>query len=559
MKHLISILLFLFVMSSCENFLDLKPTDGTYEDEFVWSNPSFARGVLFSAYSSFPIRPNTMGEGEFIEISTDDAVTNNLNSGNRIFSMGGLSPTSNAIDCWNREYELIRNINLWLENGLTLRYHSDPNVNIELIERYTGEALAMRAYIHWKLLKHYGGTVNGQPMGVPVMIHALPVNDWNTIQRPTYQETVRQIFEDCDAAYDLLPPTYSGTGIIDGARHGGGATQKSVKALKAIVALFAASPANNPSNNNERWKESVDLAIEAILEIDGQLNATPLPARNFFQPENPDVIWRGRYITDYFLEINNLPPTLYGEGRNNPSQNLVEAFPMANGYPITDVRSSYNPENPYAGRDPRFYENILYNGSTFNGVVVDTYIGGKDHRSANLIGTRTGYFLLKFLSPNVELHPVRRNSRHSFYTVLSKTEIYFALAEALNEYLSDPNDASYGISAKEALSKIRKRAGYHNDPFLDEQANAGKNAFRDMLKNERRIELCFEDRRFWDLRRWGDPVNNAPVYGIKISSEGAEPTYEKELLETRRFESPFLPLPYHEVMLLNNVPQNDGW
>lgn len=551
-------------LSSCEDFLDPKPSDGTYEDDFVWSNPSYAKGILYSSYQSLPYT-STVGGLEFLEVATEDAVSNDLNSSMGNFAMGQLSPGDNYLNVWAAEYERIRNLNLFLEKGLELRYHSDSVTNVQLVERFKGEALFLRAYMHWKLLKYYGGTVDGVAMGVPYINEVLPSEAIDKVSRPTYQQCADLIYEDCDSAYKYLPETYTGTDLVTGAQHYGGATSHAAKALKSIVALFNASPAFNPSNDMDKWEDVVNFAIDALTEIDGVLNAARLPARNFFDPENADVIWRGRYIKDYGMEIKNLPPSVYGGGLNNPSQNLVDAFFMANGYPIDDPanRGYYNPDSPYAGRDRRFNENIIFNGALFNGKVINTFEGGADSYSTDLRGSRTGYFVRKFMSPTVELYPQQKNSQYKYYTIISKTELYFALAESLNEFLGNPNNSSYGISAKQALSKIRQRAYFFffGDGYLQEKANEGKEAFLELIKNERRVEMCFEDRRFWDLRRWGDQLDDVPVYGAHIIQDNSGDIIygEPVLIETRTFKSPFLPLPHKEVVLLDNVAQNDGW
>ena len=147
----------------------------------------------------------------------------------------------------------------------------------------------MRAYLHFKLLKYYGGKANGVAMGIPIITEVLGADDEQNIVRPTYLETAQQIYADCDEAYNYLPEVYSGTDQVDGERHEGGATKGAAKTLKAITALFAASPAYNLDEalKTENWENAVDYAMEAILEIDGMINLNAIK-RNFSAPGGED-------------------------------------------------------------------------------------------------------------------------------------------------------------------------------------------------------------------------------------------------------------------------------
>jgi len=552
------------LVGGCEDYLAPKPASimSEYDNEFVWSNPSYAEGVLMSGYQSVPGN-FSFRNGEFLAVATNDAVTNDVNSGLRNFSLGQLSPGFNYIDIWSSEYRRIRNINAFLADGLDTRYHSDTVTNAELIQRYRGEAYFLRAYLHWRLLKYYGGQVNGEPRGVPYVTEVLSGDQWQSLERPSYLSCARQIYTDCDSAYKLLPETYTGTDIVTGAKHYGGATSDAAASLKALVSLFAASPAYNSDNEMARWDTALVYTMKALRDVDDRLTSDALADRSFFDPEGPDVIWRGNASRYFGLERNNLPPTLYGSGKTNPSQNLVDAFFMESGYPIEHSASNYNPEFPYLGRGDRFYDYIMYNGSVFNEDTVETHQEGADSYSRDLNGTRTGYFLRKFMSPYVELYPEETGAQYHYYVVLSKTELYFALAEVLNE-LEGPTGHYPGcpVTAMDVLGKIRKRAGYDPDPYLESQADAGKAAFRELIKHEKRIEMCFEGRRFWDMRRWGDQVDAKPVYGLKVMPEdtlGISFSYDTVKLETRQFQSRYLPLPREDVQLLDHVKQNDGW
>ncbi len=542
------------VLSSCEDIMEPKPLDGAYTDDFVWSNPTYARGVLYSSYLSIPYSSAIMPGSDFLAIATDDAVSNNLSSANRNFSLGQLSSSFNVINCWGADYELLRNVNDFLENGLELRYMEDPEVNARMLDLYKGEALFMRAYLHFKLLKYYGGQVDGIPMGIPIVTEVLEAESEDKIIRPSYMETVRQIYSDCDSAYKYLPKVYSGNDQVDGEKHEGGATKGAAKTLKAIAALFASSPAYSVDEalKSKKWEDAVNYAMEAILEIDGVVSYNAIK-RNFSAPGGEDVIWRGRFFSDYNLETKNFPPSYYGQGSTNPTKDLVDAFPDYFGYPKGHER--YNERF----KDPRLGEYILLNDATFNGVKIETFEGGKDSREVSQYGTRSGYYLKKFLAKGAELHPEKKGAQNTFNPIFSKTELYFALAEALNEFHQDPNGKTDGVSSVDIMKKLRKRA-FVIDMYMGEIASAGYNEFRKFIKNERRVELCFEDKRFWDLRRWDEQVNNVDVHGVRITKESDGSFIEEEfVIETRKFNGASLPIPYKDALLLENVEQNDGW
>jgi hypothetical protein len=554
LKPILIFTLIVALFSSCEDILEPQPLDGAYTDEFVWANPTYARGVLYASYLSIPYSSAIMPGVDFLAIATDDAVSNNLSTANRSFSIGQLSSSFNVIDCWAKDYELLRNVNDFLENGLQLRYMEDPEVNERMLERFRGEALFMRAYLHFKLLKYYGGKVNGVAMGIPIVTEVLGAGDQQNIVRPTYLETAQQIYADCDEAFNYLPEDYSGTDQVAGERHEGGATKGAAKTLKAITALFAASPANNLDEalKTENWENAVDYAMDAILEVDGMVNLNAIK-RNFSSPSGEDVIWRGRFFSDYNLEGKNFPPSYYGQGRTNPSKDLVDAFPDYFGFPMG--HAFYNG----AFRDPRLGEYIFVNGATFNGEEIETFVGGKDSREVSQYGTRSGYYLKKFMAKGAELFPERKGAQNTFNPILSKTELYFALAEALNEYHQDPMGTTDGVSAKDIMTKLRKRA-FIIDLYMGEISNAGYEEFQKFIRNERRVELCFEDKRFWDLRRWDTEVDQVEVHGVRITKESDGTLVEEEfVIETKSFNGKSLPIPYKDALLLENVPQNEGW
>jgi hypothetical protein len=280
---------------------------------------------------------------------------------------------------------------------------------------------------------------------------------------------------------------------------------------------------------------------------------------------NTDVIWANSKTNRNDFEQENYPPSLNGSGNINPTQNLVDAFPMANGYPITETSSVYNPASPYTGRDLRFTEYLISDGQTYINPI-NTYVGADKDGMNNLItSTRTGYYLKKFMDPVAKYNPATgtwSNSARSFVH-FRYTQMFLNFAEAANEAWGpkgDPN--ALGITAQSVLQQIRKRAGITAaDPYLLTSVGTDQAKFRDLVRNERRLELCFEGSRFWDIRRW-NLVNNmkATAKGMSIINNAGAKTYTTIDVEPRRYADYMIypPLPYAEV-LKTGLIQNKGW
>ncbi len=568
MKRIVQILiLFLGVIAfdSCVDFLEPHPFEETVDEEYVWNTPSYAEGVLMQAFQDLHPGSWRVQSNELMAVLTDDAVSSNLSSSPGNFAQGLQSPYYNLsyLDTWEVDYSNIFNINRFLDNIGSTKYDPDSLTNERFIRKYKGDAFYLRAYYHWKLLKRYGGISGGEVLGIPVVKKNLSLQESYDIQRSTYLETVEAIIIDCDSALQYVPDQYEGDDLVTGIQYYGSPNKGIVKSLMGIVYTFAASPAYNLNNDPVLWDSAASKLSQALTWFDGPLNTNALPAKNFHEPENPDVIWRPRYTeSNYNNEIYNYPPSLRGNGLTNPSQDLVEAFPDSLGFPITES-TLYDPDNPYLNRDKRFYENILYNGSIIgaDSTLIETFIGGSDSRETfKESGTRTGYYLKKLLSPHVTLYPEQKGVQPTFYIAISKTNLYLLFAEAMNE-LAGPYDSRYGSSARNTLLKIRKRAGIETDTYLFNTAIEGKDALSKLIRNERRVELCFEDQRYWDLRRWGELENiNLEVTGVEITKVNDSTfTYENKVVETREFKSIYNPLPYEELLKMNYIPQNEGW
>jgi starch-binding outer membrane protein, SusD/RagB family len=270
------------------------------------------------------------------------------------------------------------------------------------------------------------------------------------------------------------------------------------------------------------------------------------------------------------LERENFPPSLFGNGRVNPTQNLVDAFPMENGYPISNVSSNYNPENPYANRDPRLARYILINGGQQgpNNNVITTATFGTNNDALNREGgrsTRTGYYLRKLLRSDVNPNPQFNTSQKHYTARIRYTEIFLAYAEAANEAWGPTGTGGNAYSAYDIIRAIRQRAGVgvSNSHAYLESIKDDKDKMRELIRNERRLELCFENHRFWDLRRWKVDLNklNETTLGMRIENVNGILNFTPIEVESRDYKTHMYhgPLPYQEVLKWSKLEQNAGW
>ncbi len=563
-------------IAACTERLDPMPL-GWVDDDEIWDNIEYTHGIINMVYEDIS-QSWVQHMGISADYYTDNAVENRYYSD---FAMTGGNPDAYPLGDWSSIYENILHINIYLENGLETPFTGgDPELDSIGKARFYGEAHFLRAWLEAELLKQYGGPVDGagsQMMGYPIVRTVYENDQYSSLPRSSYDECLQAILDDLDEAYGNLPLRNDGSGTsYDAENKRGRATQLAVLALKARVLLYAASDAFNSGQNNDKWSEAVQAAFLAISE-DGGLQT--LEAYGEFNNTNStDHFWRTDYNTGSTLESNHFPPSLYGNGSCNPSQNLVDAFPMANGYPIDDPGSGYDASDPYAGRDQRFYDFIAYNGDSIFGYrgPVQTFDGGRDAPGViSTESTRTGYFMKRFLSdlavgsdPN-RLSGVTTTSQ-KFAVFFDREELYLNFAEAANEVAgSDPQTALSGlgidISALDALQAVRARGG--SNDYIDALIAGGtlnRGSFRDLVRNERRIELCFRGHRYWDLRRWNTPLNdlNEAVMGVKIvqNADGSY-SYSEIEVEQRGYGSNayYGPIPYTEIANSTSLVQNYGW
>jgi len=573
MKKYIYLFVFLVSLSlySCENFLE-PLTDTRVTEEQLMKDPAWLEGLLLKAYSGLPNNYSSFN----LDVASDDAVTNQQSSSITTMATGGWKSSVDPISVWEDDYEMIRHLNLFLTKvddmvwSFTPRLSDSDNLKKDKYTkiRLKGEAYGMRAYYMSQLLQfHSGKAADGTLLGFPIITSVLTFEDDLELPRNTFADCVKQIFSDLDSAIILLPAVYAdsaGTAAsmynaASGAKFEGRMNGNAAKALKARVALLAASPAYSESGA-VTWAQAATYAGDLLKNL-GALY--PAGKTYYTETKNKEMIWNQAYASSRGAESNNFPPSLFGLGRTNPTQSLVDAFPMKNGYPTGHELSLFDSANPYNLRDSRLGDYIIYNGANYKSKVINTYVGADlDGLGTLETSTRTGYYLKKFMLPAVSLTTGQQVSTNHTYALFRMTEVLLNYAEAANEAwgaTGDPN--GYGFTAKSKIGDLRARAGITApDPYL--QGISSDADLRELIHNERRIELCFEGFRFWDIRRWENGAVNItkPATGVQIINNTGVLTYSYPEVEPRIYQ-PFMiygPIPYNET-LKYNIIQNAGW
>jgi len=562
----------LLVLASCEDFFEPKLTNERTIDQ-VMEDPGIVRGLLTYAYRAIPTAYDTYGN-DFLDCATDNALANNLTGNmNKMISIDGYwTAESNPLNNWSARYDDLKNVNQFIAIGLdgtVVYFKADQERDEAYRNRLKGEAYFLRAWIHFDMLQNYAGyDENGQLMGIPLITAPLDITGELNLTRNTFADCVQQIIDDLDVALAAgLPDAYNAANEDFGPTQIGRPTTVACKALKSRLLLYAASPAFQTGT----YADAADAAMDVIDMIGTSLpnvyNVNTISASFYNNDTNDELIMRrlsGNQTGDNGLEQDQFPPTHYGNGKCNPSQNLVDAFPMANGYPISDVANSgYSESNMYVGRDPRFYMTVIYNNMVFKGQTIETFEGGNNMPGAPGVtvenSTRTGYYLRKWISDKANLVSGNTVNDYHYNALFRKVEIFLNFAEAANEAVG-PDVAIGGMTARQAIAEVRRRAGIAAGGSDDYLASiTTKEQMRDLIKNERRIELCFEGHRFFDLRRWKDNLNET-VKGITITNNGGSFSYSRKDIVTPSYKPHMYygPLPKNEI-LKTGLTQNQGW
>lgn len=566
-----------------ENIKDINKFD---------KEPGTADGVLGSAYILMPY-PDAMSQWD---VATDDAVSNDLDNGYMKIAVGGWTAENNlSADNYRDRNASIQFVNQFLSIVDNVTFSTNAVINEMFRDRLKGEAYALRVLNMYHLLQNYGGrTASGELMGVHIWTTPYDATIDMNVSRDTYAACMQQLFDDADKALELLPTDYVNVSSINdvpakyrqlgvddpadytrvfGAHAWTRMSGRIVEAIRAQAALLASSPAF-ADGSGVTSAQAADYAADILDRIGGVAGlsekghlwytAEEMGDGGGVYANHAEILWRGGITTSTSaLEADNFPPTIYGKGRINPTQNLVDAFPMQNGYPITDSRSNYDAANPYAGRDPRLEAYIVVNKSTMgvSNSTINTAADSETNDGLNKesgYSTRTGYYMRKHLRNDVNPNPAGKVEKARYTKRIRYTEIFLAYAEAANEAWGPTGNGTHSYSAYDVIKAIRHRAGVgtdNGDPYL-ESVKTSKDEMRKLIRNERRLELCFENLRFWDLRRWNADLNET-AKGVSITGT----TFTPIDVENRRYSDYMVygPLPYTDVLKFSNLEQNQGW
>ena len=575
-------------LTSCDDLFE-PAIENNLGVDYMYNNAGYAEGVLGNAYTRIPC-----GSFPFSEVATDDAVSNDTGNAWRKLAGGEWTSEKNETERWCDCRAAIMYINMFLARAEKVHWADDEIASKMFCDREKGEAYGLRAmYMYYLLQAHGGMTADGQLMGVPIITEEEDVHSEHNLPRNTFADCMKAIYDDCQKAIELLPSEYKDIETDDevpakykeiGATKGqfnrvfglifrGRVNATIVQAFRSKAALLAASPAFQASG--AKYEDAANYAAEVLDKIGGVEGMDPTgwtwyantkEINGLANGECPkEVLWRGEKSENNDWEKDNFAPSLEGKGRINPTQNFVDAFPMANGMPITEDGSGYDANDPYANRDPRLAAYVLYNGCKegVNDTEINTTVDGGTKDGINKeVGksTRTGYYLRKLLRQDVNLDPNKTTKQHHYTPRIRYTELFLNYAEAANEAWGPTGKGSHNYSAYDVIKALHKRAGVGND-YL-ESIKTNKEKMRELIRNERRIELSFEGFRFWDLRRWNlvDEMK-AEVYGMSISTVDGEKKYTVVPVDTRNYKDYMIygPIPNTEMLKFDQLQQNVGW
>ncbi|MDQ0964880.1 hypothetical protein QFZ20_000283 [Flavobacterium sp. W4I14] len=599
-KCLVLIVLSMLALSSCKKFLDKQPDDMLTIDE-VFKSRTQTQAYLSSVYSFIPDilsmqnNYNTLGitdEGDFIWAASWAGQMNN----------GNWNPSSGYYDKWGAFYKGIRSASIFINR---VDECDDPTLSVEMRKSWKQEARALRAIYYFFLVRQYG----------PVVILPLETTDVNAsneelqMPRKPFDECIKFIINEFDAVLNSpdLPERFisaNDKGRID---------KLTIMGFKSRALLLSASPLFNGNSDYAglknldgtalmnstydvaKWQKAADAAKALIDKMpaglykkipDGQTAFDPfISYRDLFLDRwNQEVIYARPQMAssgaDVGWERHCAPRFVNGWNGVGISQQMIDAYFMVNGKKINETGSQYsevgfnaaagkytkaNTFNMYVNREPRFYVSIMYNGADWiykqdgkPAQTVELFFTGNSGKQGSHDHSATGYLTSKNISPNSNL--VEWGGALRSLVLIRLGEIYLNYAEALNEV--GDNQANRDQAAV-YVDKIRERAGI---PALTVDKKVSQNAFREAIRDERRVELAFEGFRAWDTRRWkiAEQTDGAPLMGMNVDA-GKSLTdlefYKRTVIEKRVFlKSYYLwPIPQSDIVRNKQCVQNPGW
>ena len=561
MKKLFKILLValsFFLTQSCEDYLEKDATvDTKLTYEQIFSDVHYAPGFLNNIYNQLPDGYSRFG-GALLAAASDEGVCSNVGSPINLFNKNAINATTNPDDVWDDMYRGIRKCNIFLKelepDGIITQSNSIPE-NIEGVavrNYYKGQALFLRAFFHFELLKRYGNIFY-----ITTVLDPFNEEELFSGVQSTYDQAVDAIVSDCDAAALLMPDAYPDDS------YNGRPVSWTPLAFKSRVLLYAASPLNNPANDKAKWQRA---AIAAKVIVDSKKYRLGTLSTIFTSLYNSEIIFAARAVNRNDIENYNYPVSYQGLGYMNPTEDLVQAFGMT-AKTYKNRMADFDPSDPYSlenarKREDRLKYTVFFNGSRLKDTTVSTFVGGKDGLFSSPTATKSGYYMSKFVDQSLDL--AKGNTSLRAWVYMRYAEILLNYAEALNE----SDNVANNTAIVNALDLLRNRANLRTFDTSDKTLLKDQDEMRKYIKQERRLELAFEEHRFWDLRRWKDAetVLNKPVNGIRITKDDAgDFAYTVFEADTRVFDPKmyWYPIPRTEILKYRNagktIVQNPGW
>ena len=563
-KGLVKVLPFyLFAFLLLTSCADLDYTEETTRDEewtFTYFNEGI-KGLVSGVYAQVYNNEFESNSAYFLAGATDEAQyaleAGNVNS----YVNGGWSPANPFDRTWTKSYTAIADANMFLEKldeADISDWEQNPEYSkwVSQLELFPYELRFLRAYFYFELFRTYGD--------VPLVTTTLTNAQANSVKRTPADEIVKFIVEECDAVAPYLPVTYE----TEVGSEVGRATRVAAAALKARTLLYAASPLHNPTGDKTKWAKAAEACKYVLDNAENwglSLSAYGLLWGHdaFYNKELIFGLGRGDDSDNgnVFEKANYPVGVENGSSGNCPTQSLVDQYEYQDNGETFGERHpgniDLNLQDPYEGLDPRFALTVVKNGDEWpsNGAqkkVMETFVGG--FNGAPKYGaTPTSYYLRKYVDGACVTTADNQTYRRHTWIVFRLGEFYLDYAEAVFNATGSANDATYGMTANEAVNVLRNRADIQMPEFSEDG-----DAWVKRYERERLVELAFENHRFWDVRRW----KKGAQYFKTIQAATISPSLVlTRSTITRQWDEKynFYPIPQSELIKNSNLTQNPGW
>ena len=549
-------LLALILPASC---VDLDYTEQNTRDE-EWTYEYFAEGIknmVFDVYAQVYNNEFADNSAYFLAGATDEAQYALETGAVNNYVNGGWSAANPYSNTWTKCYTAIADACMYLEKldqADITEWQYNPNyVNwVQQMELFPYELRFLRAYFYFELFRTYGD--------VPLVTTTLTNAQANSITRTPADEIVKFIVDEIDAIAPYLPVSY--VSEVNG--EVGRATRVAAFALKARTLLYAASPLFNPTNDKAKWEKAAE-ACKVVIDhaADWGLKLSAYGSlwghEAFYNPEIIFGIGRGE---DNGFEMANYPIGVEnGSSGNCPSQSLVDQYEYVDNGQTFGQRYPGNIDltavDPYEGLDPRFALTIVKNGDEWpsNGSqkkAIEIFQGGFN-ALPKYGATPTGYYLKKYVDGSCVTTADNQTKRRHTWILFRLSELYLDYAEAVFNATGSANDATYGLTANDAINKLRNRSDIKMPKFTEDGE-----AWVARYERERMVELAFENHRFWDVRRWKKGAQYFKT--VQVANISAKLQLTRSTV-TRQWDEKynFYPIPQSELKKNPNLTQNQGW